>query len=50
LTVVPETEQDEDVDRQQDCEIGITWLTLECVAEDLFGGAPETEPDEEAQP
>jgi hypothetical protein len=25
------------VEHQQDASIGITWLTLKCVAEDLFG-------------
>jgi hypothetical protein len=28
------------VDRRKDAELGITWLTLEMTAEDLFGDAP----------
>ena len=31
------------VDRHKDAELGITWLTLEMAAEDLFGDAPETD-------
>ena len=30
------------VDRHKDAELGITWLTLEMAADDLFGNAPET--------
>ena len=26
-----------------DCNYGVTWLTLEWVAQDLFGDAPETD-------
>ncbi len=37
----------QEVDRQKDAEIGITWLSLEMAAEDLFGGAPEASPAEE---
>jgi hypothetical protein len=37
----------QDVDRHKDAELGITWLTLELAAEDLFGSAPETEEAEE---
>ena len=29
------------VERQHDAELGINWQTLECVAEDLCGDAPE---------
>ncbi len=31
------------VDRHKDAELGITWLTLELAADDLFGDAPETD-------
>ncbi len=31
------------VDRHHDCEAGITWLTLEFAAKELFGDAPETD-------
>jgi len=31
------------VDRHKDAELGITWLTLEMAAEDLFGDAPHTD-------
>jgi hypothetical protein len=31
-----------EVDRRHDAEHGINWQTLEYVAEDLFGDAPET--------
>jgi hypothetical protein len=31
------------VERRHDAELGVTWLTLECVAEDEFGPAPETD-------
>ena len=34
------------VDRHKDAELGITWLTLEMAAEDLFGDAPETDSEE----
>ena len=34
------------VDRDKDAELGITWLTLEMAAEDLFGNAPETNSEE----
>jgi hypothetical protein len=37
----------EQAGRKQDAELGITWTTLECVAEDLFGEAPETAAEEE---
>jgi hypothetical protein len=37
----------QDVDRHNDSELGITWLTLEMAAEDLFGNAPETDEAEE---
>jgi hypothetical protein len=36
------------VERRHDAEIGVTWLTLEWFAENLFGDAPETAA--EAQP
>jgi hypothetical protein len=36
------------VDRYHDCNYGITWMTLEFIAEDLFGDAPETDETEEA--
>jgi hypothetical protein len=32
----------EQVGRKHDAEYGISWTTLEIVAEDLFGDAPET--------
>lgn len=32
-----------EVGRRHDAELGITWLTLECFAEDRFGRAPETD-------
>jgi hypothetical protein len=36
------------VDHHKDAELGITWLTLELAAEDLFGSAPGTDAAEEA--
>jgi len=33
---------------KHDAEYGISWTTLECVAEDLFGNAPKTDKAEEA--
>jgi hypothetical protein len=38
----------QDVDRYKDAELGITWLTLECHAEMLFGHAPATDASKEA--
>lgn len=38
------------VDRDCDSEYGIAWSTIEHVAEDLFGDAPETDEAEEQQP
>jgi hypothetical protein len=38
----------EHADRKHDAELGINWLTLECIAEDLFDDAPETDEAEEA--
>jgi hypothetical protein len=32
----------QEADHRHDAELGITWLTLECIAEDLFGSEPET--------
>ena len=37
----------EKVERHQDAAVGVTWDTLEMVAEDLFGSAPETTDEEE---
>lgn len=31
------------IDRRHDAEHGITWLTLECAAESLFGAAPDAD-------
>jgi hypothetical protein len=36
------------VDRHKDTELGVTWLTLEMAAEDLFGDAPDTDKAQEA--
>jgi hypothetical protein len=47
LTEVQCWEVLQDVDRHKDAELGITWLTLELAAEDLFGSAPETDETEE---
>lgn len=35
------------VKRKHDADIGVNWYTLEWNAEDLFGNAPETDPEEE---
>jgi hypothetical protein len=35
-------------ERKCDAEFGITWTTLEIIAEDLFGDAPEADDKEEA--
>jgi hypothetical protein len=32
----------QEVDRKHDASLGISWTTLQCVAEDLFGDAPES--------
>ncbi len=37
----------ERVGHKHDAEYGISWTTLECVADDLFGSAPETDDAEE---
>lgn len=37
----------QDVRRHHDAELGVNWLTLETVAEILFGDAPETAAKEE---
>jgi hypothetical protein len=37
------------IDRRLDSERGISWETIEIVAEDLFGDAPETDDTEEEQ-
>ena len=37
-------------DRQLDSEYGLSWSTLEIIAEDLFGDAPETDDAEEKEP
>lgn len=37
-----------EVDRHHDAELGINWLTLEILAEELFGDAPETDQAAEA--
>ena len=36
------------VRRHHDAEFGVNWQTLECIAEDLFGDAPETDQASEA--
>jgi hypothetical protein len=36
------------VKRHHDAEFGVNWQTLECVAEDLCGDAPETDLASEA--
>jgi len=36
------------VNRHHDAELGVNWQTLECIAEDLFGDAPETDQASEA--
>jgi hypothetical protein len=36
------------IDHDKDAEFGITWLTVEMAAEELFGAAPETDEAEEA--
>jgi hypothetical protein len=37
-------------DRRYDSEYGITWTTLESIAQELFGNAPENDDAEEKQP
>jgi hypothetical protein len=37
-----------EVRRKHDAEYGISWTTLECVADDLFGDAPKTDEAKEA--
>jgi hypothetical protein len=37
-------------DRRWDSEFGITWTTIEIIAQELFGDAPETAHAEEKQP
>src|SRR5207244_1946950 len=37
----------QEVDRHKDCDLGISWATLEILAEQLFGDAPETDEAEE---
>ena len=39
-----------EVERKHDAEVGISWTTLNCMAEMLFGHAPETDEFKEAQP
>jgi len=36
------------VSRHHDAELGVNWQTLECLAEDLVGDAPETDQTSEA--
>lgn len=36
------------VNRHQDAELGVNWQAFECVAEDLFGDATETDQASEA--
>jgi hypothetical protein len=38
----------EEVSRKHDAEFGISWTTLECMADILYGHAPETGEAEEA--
>lgn len=40
----------EEVHRKHDAEYGISWPTLECMADIVFGHAPESDESEEAQP
>jgi hypothetical protein len=40
----------EQVGRKHDAEYGISWTTLECMADILFGAAPEADETPEAQP
>lgn len=40
----------EEVGDKHDAELGISWLTLEVFAEELFGDASETDATEEEQP
>jgi hypothetical protein len=40
----------EEAGDKHDAEYGICWTTLECVAQNLFGDAPETDAAEEKQP
>jgi hypothetical protein len=35
------------VEARHDASIGVNWDTLECLAEDLYGPAPETDAQEE---
>lgn len=39
----------EEVSRKHDAEYGISWTTLQCMADILFGNAPKTDEAEEAQ-
>jgi len=47
LTVEQAWEVLEEVGRKHDAEYGISWTTLECMADILFGRAPETTDEEE---
>jgi hypothetical protein len=49
LTALQAWEVLEEVGDQHDTEYGISWTTLECMADILFG-APKTDDAEEAQP
>ncbi len=35
-----------EVQRHHDADLGVNWLTMESVADDLFGFAPETQEEE----
>jgi hypothetical protein len=39
----------EEVGRKHDAEYGISWTTLECMADILFGDAPEADEQQEVQ-
>ena len=47
LTAEQAMEVLEEVGRKHDAEYGIGWTTLECMADILFGSAPETAAGEE---
>jgi hypothetical protein len=40
----------QDVEHHHDAEYGISWTTLECIADIRFGPAPEIDDAEEARP
>jgi hypothetical protein len=50
LTAEQAREVLEEVGRKHDTEYGISWTTLECMADILFGSAPEIDEAAEVQP